>query len=97
MAKGPVFEWSCHLYSVHYASDTEEASYRLFNADRQAGKSWIHILIVLGMHVQSLFQKHILYPLDKKSVVMRNAIITLWYSLKHARTHTIEGPVLAGT
>ena len=89
MAKGPVSEWSCHLYSAHHASDTEEASYCPFNVERQAGKSWIEILIVLGMHVQSLFQKHILYPLDEKSVVMRNVILTLWYSLKHARTHTI--------
>ena len=88
MAKGPAFECSCHLYSGHYPSDTVEASYCPFNVERQAGKLWIGILIVLGMHVQSLFQKHILYPLDEKSVVMRNAILTLRYSLKHARTHT---------
>ena len=89
MAKGSVFEWSCHLYSAHHASDTVEVSYCPFDVERQAGTLWIGILIVFGMHVQFLFQKHILYPLDEKSVVMRNAILTLWYSLNHAHTHTI--------
>ena len=86
MAKGPIFEWSCHLYSAHHLPDTVEASYCLFNVERQEGKLWIQILIVLGLHVQFLFQKHILYPLDEKSVVMRNAILTFVKACSYAHS-----------